>query len=176
MNQASKIVSDALLGMDFKNVEIGGVVYTIKPPTIKVICRAIHHFSNVGMEGDNIMEAIKELPEATEDMLKGISCFICGNDSLVKELENGTFEEVKDALDEERVDAGSKTETVGNTTFFGQIAHLIDTLHLSYTEVFEVIPYRNLLMMQRDKLHAVYGGQKVNRISGKELANRRKKK
>ena len=129
MNQASKIVSDALLGMDFKNVEIGGVVYTIKPPTIKVICRAIHHFSNVGMEGDNIVEAIKELPEVT----------------------------------------------VGNTTFFGQIAHLIDTLHLSYTEVFEVIPYRNLLMMQRDKLHTV-SGQKVNRISGKELANRRKKK
>ena len=59
---------------------------------------------------------------------------------------------------------------------FGQIAYLIDTLHLSYTEVFEIIPYRNLLMMQRDKLHAVYGGQKVNRISGKELANRRKKK
>ena len=57
-----------------------------------------------------------------------------------------------------------------------QIAHLIDTLHLSYTEVFEIIPYRNLLMMQRDKLRAVYGGQKVNRISGKELANRRKKK
>ena len=78
-------------------------------------------------------------------------------------------------LDEERVDAGSKTGTVGNTTFFGQIAHLIDTLHLGYTEVFEIIPYRNLLMMQRDKLHSV-SGQKVNRISGKELANRRKKK
>ena len=46
------------------------------------------------------MEAIKELPKATEDMLKGISCFICGNDSLVKELENGTFEEVKDALED----------------------------------------------------------------------------
>lgn len=75
------------------------MVYTIKPPTIKIICRAIHHFSNIGMTGDNVMEAIKELPEATEDMLKGISCFICGNDSLVKELENGTFEEVKDALE-----------------------------------------------------------------------------
>lgn len=79
-------------------------------------------------------------------------------------------------LDEERVDAGSKTETVGNTTFLGQIASLADTLHLSYIEVFEVIPYRNLLMMQRDKLHAVYGGHKVKRISGKDLANRRKKK
>ncbi|WP_289227478.1 hypothetical protein [Parabacteroides goldsteinii] len=37
-------------------------------------------------------------------------------------------------LDEERVNAGSKTGTVGNVTLFGQIAHLVDTLHLSYTE------------------------------------------
>lgn len=99
MNQAAKIVSDALLGMDFKNVEIGGMIYTIKSPTIKVICRAIRHFSNIGMTGDNIMEAIKELPEATEDMLKGISCFICGNEDLAKALENGTFEEIKEALE-----------------------------------------------------------------------------
>ena len=99
MNQASKIVSDALLGMDFKNVEIGGVVYTIKPPTIKVICRAIHHFSNVGMEGDNIVEAIKVLPEVIEDMLKGISCFICGSEELAENLENGTFEEIRNALE-----------------------------------------------------------------------------
>ena len=73
MNQAAKTVSDALLGLDFMNVEIGGMVYTIKPPTIKIICRAIHHFSNIGMTGDNVMEAIKELPEITGDMLKGIS-------------------------------------------------------------------------------------------------------
>ncbi len=99
MNQAAKIVSDALLGLDFKNVEIGGIVYTIKPPTIKVICRAIHYFSNIGMTGDNIVEAIKKLPEATEDMLKGISCFICGNEDLFKVLENGTFEEIKEALE-----------------------------------------------------------------------------
>ena len=99
MNQAAKIVSDALLGLDFKNVEIGGMIYTIKPPTIKVICRAIRHFSNIGMTGDNIMEAIKELPEATEDMLEGISCFICGSEDLAKTLENGTFEEIKEALE-----------------------------------------------------------------------------
>lgn len=99
MNQAAKIVSDALLGLDFKNVEIGGVIYTIKPPTIKVVCNAIHHFSNIGMAGDNIMEAIKELPEATDDMLKGISCFICGNENMAKALENGTFDEIKEALE-----------------------------------------------------------------------------
>ena len=99
MNQAAKTVSDALLGLDFMNVEIGGMVYTIKPPTIKIICRAIHHFSNIGMTGDNVMEAIKELPEATEDMLKGISCFICGSEELADNLENGTFEEVRNALE-----------------------------------------------------------------------------
>lgn len=75
------------------------MVYTIKPPTIKIICRAIHHFSNIGMTGDNVMEAIKELPEITGDMLKGISCFICGSEELADNLENGTFEEVKDALE-----------------------------------------------------------------------------
>ena len=51
------------------------------------------------MTGDNILEAINELPEATEDMLKGISCFICGSVDLVNALENGTFEEIKEALE-----------------------------------------------------------------------------
>ena len=99
MNQAAKAVSDALLGLDFKNVEIGGMIYTIKPPTIKTICRAIRHFSNIGVDGNNIIEAIEELPEATEDMLKGVSCFICGNEDFAKQLEGGTFEEIRTALE-----------------------------------------------------------------------------
>lgn len=97
-NSAAKIVSDALLGLDFKNVEIGGLVYTIKPPTIKVICNAIRHFSKVEMNGDNIIDVINSLPRVTEDMLRGVSCFICGDDSLAKVLESGTFEEIKDAV------------------------------------------------------------------------------
>lgn len=99
MNQAAKIVSDSLLGLDFKNVVIGDVAYTIKPPTIKIICRAIRHFSTVDMKGENIVEAMKEIPELTEGLLNGLSCFICGNEKLAKALENGTFEEVKDALE-----------------------------------------------------------------------------
>lgn len=99
MNQASKIVSDALLGLDYKNVEIGGVVYTIKPPTIKVICRAIRHFSDVDMDGDNIVEAINGLPSMAESLLKGLSCFICGDEKKAKGLANGTFEEIKESLE-----------------------------------------------------------------------------
>lgn len=50
----------------------------------------------------------------------------------------------------------------------------METLHLTYDEVVREIPYRNLLLMQKDKLHVVYG-TKVNRISGKEMAQRRRR-
>lgn len=49
----------------------------------------------------------------------------------------------------------------------------MDSLHLSYEEVVYKIPYRNLVIMQKDKLHEVYG-QVVNYISGREMSQRRK--
>lgn len=39
----------------------------------------------------------------------------------------------------------------------GQIATLMDNLHLSYDDVVYKIPYRNLLLMQKDKLRVAYG-------------------
>ena len=39
----------------------------------------------------------------------------------------------------------------------GQIATFMDSLHLTYDEVLNKIPYRNLLIMAKDKLHVVYG-------------------
>ena len=40
---------------------------------------------------------------------------------------------------------------------FGQIATFMESLHLTYDEVFEKIPYRNLLLMSKDKLHVTTG-------------------
>jgi hypothetical protein len=57
----------------------------------------------------------------------------------------------------------------------GQIASFMENLHLSYSEVFEAIPYRNLLVMNKDKLHMV-NGEKIQKVSGKELAERRRNK
>lgn len=62
----------------------------------------------------------------------------------------------------------------GNDTLLGQIATFMETLHLTYDEVVKKIPYRNLLLMQKDKLHVVYG-TKVNKISGREMAKRRRR-
>ena len=50
----------------------------------------------------------------------------------------------------------------------------MENLHLSYEEVVRKIPYRNLVLMQKDKLHVVYG-TKVSKISGKEMAKRRRR-
>lgn len=43
----------------------------------------------------------------------------------------------------------------------------MESLHLSYPEVMDVIPYRNLLLMQKDKVHIVYGTI-VKHVSAKE--------
>lgn len=56
----------------------------------------------------------------------------------------------------------------------GQIATFMEALHLSYNEVVNVIPYRNLVIMQKDKLHVCYG-TKVKKVSGKDMAARRRK-
>lgn len=50
----------------------------------------------------------------------------------------------------------------------------MDSLHLSYDEVVNIIPYRNLIIMQKDKQHEVFGDV-VKKISGKDMANRRKR-
>lgn len=49
----------------------------------------------------------------------------------------------------------------------------MENLHLSYSEVMDVIPYRNLVIMQKDKLHAVYG-DKIEEVDARSLASRKK--
>lgn len=58
---------------------------------------------------------------------------------------------------EERRKDDSKVQVAGNNTLLGQIATFMETLHVSYREAVYEIPYRNLIIMQRDKLHEVYG-------------------
>ena len=51
----------------------------------------------------------------------------------------------------------------------------MDGLHLTYPEVMDEVPYRNLLLMQRDKAHVVYGTL-VKHVSAKERLAQMKKK
>lgn len=61
------------------------------------------------------------------------------------------------SFSQERSSSDSKTEVAGNNSLLGQIASFMENLHLSYDEVVYNIPYRNMVIMQKDKLHIVYG-------------------
>lgn len=78
-------------------------------------------------------------------------------------------------LSEERSKDGGDTQTIGNETLMGQIASFMEGLHLSYREVFERIPYRNLILMQKDKLHIVTGSI-VRETQGRDMIERKMKK
>lgn len=48
----------------------------------------------------------------------------------------------------------------------------MENLRLTYREVVEEIPYRNLVMMQKDKLHVVYG-DKIEEVTARSMAGRK---
>lgn len=62
---------------------------------------------------------------------------------------------------------------IGNECMLGQVASFMEALALSYDEVVHKIPYRNLLVMQKDKIHPCTG-VKITKTSGKEMAARRR--
>ena len=59
----------------------------------------------------------------------------------------------------------SKTEVIGNDCLFGQVATFQESLNLTYKEVFEEIPYRNLIIMQKDKLRPLHNSEKMVEMS-----------
>lgn len=61
---------------------------------------------------------------------------------------------------------------IGNDSLFGVMATFMESLHISYRECFEEIPYRVLLLMSKDKLHPVTG-TRVKKGSGRDMLARR---
>lgn len=96
MNQGAKIVSDAIIGNDFRVVIVNSKSYIIHPPTIHKIAGVGSYLSNVkGMETlEDVLLSMKDIPDASH----ALSWFINGNDDLFDELSKGTFEENIDAL------------------------------------------------------------------------------
>ena len=51
----------------------------------------------------------------------------------------------------------------------GQIASFMESLHLTYNEVLYEIPYRNLVIMAKDKQHAVYDSEVMVEVTEDEF-------
>ena len=89
---AAKIVSSAILGMDFRVVIVNGKSYIVTPPTIKKIAGAAYWLSDV-KDGKDMRELLASINNV-EPLAHALSWFIQGSDSLFEELSNGTLDEV----------------------------------------------------------------------------------
>ena len=95
-NNAARLVSSAILGLDGETVIIADKAYFIKPPTIRKIAGAANALSGFG--GKDVSETLglmKDIGKACE----ALSWFITGDDSLSVELSQGTLDEVVRGLE-----------------------------------------------------------------------------
>lgn len=98
MNTGAKIISESIIGMDFRTVIVGGKSYTVYPPTIHKLSGAISHLSNI-QDAESLRDVLLSLGDS-EAYSKALSWLIAGDESLNEELSQGTLDEVVDALDE----------------------------------------------------------------------------
>ncbi|MCD7722227.1 MAG: hypothetical protein LUI09_08385 [Prevotellaceae bacterium] len=94
---AARIVSEALLGLDFRNVVVAGRVYQIDPPTVRRLAGAALHLSGVA-ETPTIKDFVLS-QEKLESVAKALSWLVCGSEQKWKEMSRGTPEELADALE-----------------------------------------------------------------------------
>lgn len=79
MNEAAKLVSDSLTG-EFVTIKVNDNIYTVYPPSVKILCRAISEFSKIGMDGEyNKVTVLAEVPQNSPHIIKGLSCMIVGD-------------------------------------------------------------------------------------------------
>lgn len=98
MNKGARIISESIIGSDFRTIFVAGKVYTVYPPTIHKLAGAISYLSGV-QEADNLKDVLLSLGKS-EAYSKALSWLIAGDESLSEELAKGTYEENVNALDE----------------------------------------------------------------------------
>lgn len=98
MNDAAKMICDAITGSDFVNVIINGKAYTITPPTIKKMAGAISCLCRVKLEDADTLKDILLSQKDAGAYAHALSWLIQGDDSLAEELSEGSYNEVVDAL------------------------------------------------------------------------------
>ena len=109
MSKGSRLVTDAILGMDTKTVIVNGKAYFIPSPTIYRLAGAGKYLSDFGDE-KSVSDIFRSINDSM-NLCKALSWLICGNAKLAHELSKGTFEDIVNALEE-----GYSLLSVGNFT------------------------------------------------------------
>ena len=106
MSEVSKNISELLSGTYGKAIVVGGTVYVIKAPSIKVIMRATQYLSKVDLpENGTVRELMKVAPANLKNIVKGLSFLVVGDvpnyqkraESLERQMLSGSKEELLQA-------------------------------------------------------------------------------
>lgn len=107
MNEAAKNISELLSGDYGKTIVVGGKIYVIKAPVIKVMARATKYFADVDVpENVTVQEMMKIVSAHTTNIIKGLSYLIVGNvkdyelqsEKVAEKMQSGTKEELCSAF------------------------------------------------------------------------------
>lgn len=93
---ATRMVSSAVLNIDFKTVVVNGKAYVIKPPTIHKIAGAGYYLSGFG-ECKTVIDMLRSLKDI-DAASRALSFLIQDDEWLYDDLSQGTFDEVVEAL------------------------------------------------------------------------------
>lgn len=99
MNQAAKLVSSAIVGADFKLVEVNGNMYPVKPPTINRVAGAVACLSGLALNDGATIRDVLNTQENAREYARALSFLIQEDYELTDELAKGTYDEVIEALD-----------------------------------------------------------------------------
>nr|DAN18520.1 MAG TPA: hypothetical protein [Bacteriophage sp.] len=106
MNEVAKNISELLSGTYGKTIIVGGKVYVIKAPAIKVIMRATRFLSKVNLPENGTMQELMEIVSVNlENIVKGLSYLVTGDvpdyqekaESLERQMLSGSKEELLQA-------------------------------------------------------------------------------
>lgn len=106
MNKVSKSISELLSDTYGKTITIGGRVYVVKAPSIKVIARAAQYLSQVDLpEKASMQDLMKVVLLNSDNLVKGLSYLVAGDtydykqkaDRYYKGMLSGTHEELLQA-------------------------------------------------------------------------------
>lgn len=192
MNTAALLISKTFLREYHEDVVLGLKSFKIYQPTIKEMISMFNGLDLSLNEKTNIISSMSDMDDACRSISKAVTLkrplMTCLAFNYI--IRFASIEQIHKAAETlssvisgdklfkachlEKSSETIKTEFLGNTNMMGQVASFMENLHLSYKEVFEVIPYPQLLMMSADKLR-ISTGEKERVVSGRDLLKKKKK-
>lgn len=120
-NEAAQLVSEALLGLDYKTIFLGGKAYEVKSPTIKIMCLGLNEWAKIdlNLKEQTNLSLVTQIPEISKHQLKGISRFIAGDTPLADKIYNEWINDNPSVTQEEiSIAIDTILDIIGTESFF----------------------------------------------------------